>query len=130
MEPFVTIEAYRRRYPDDDVADGVLLEVLADATMAIASELDAEGIGYDEPTDEFANRLASVCRNVAHRVIGEGDESEIPFGASQFSEGAGSYKQTVSMANPYGDVFLTAAERRALGIGSQRGAVFSPYGGT
>lgn len=130
MEPFATIEQYRSRYRDDETPDEVLYECLTDATDVIAAELDEHDISYDDPTESFTGRLMRVCRTVAHRalgVAGGSSESDIPFGATQVSEMAQQFQASVSFGNPYGDVFLTEAERRRLGIGAARACVVSPY---
>lgn len=126
MEPFASEDDYINRYGEvDDLA--VLYETLMDATDLICAEMDEGGVDYTDPTESFTHRLMRVCRNVAHRALGSGDEGDIPFGARQFSETASSFTASVSLANPYGDLFLTEAERRSLGIGAQRAQVLSPY---
>lgn len=127
MIPFATVEDYVRRYgPVEDI--DALYECLVDATDLICSEMDEGGVDYVGQSESFSSRLNRVCRQVAHRAMGEKDDSDIPFGARQFSETASAFTASVSLANPYGDLFLTEAERRSLGIGNGRAVVFSPYG--
>lgn len=114
MTPFATVEQYEARYGDVDDND-FLTEVLMDATREIAASLDQAGIDYSEPTEDYADRLMQVCRSVASRAIGS--EDDVPYGATQFSEGAGEYTQSFSIGNPYGDVFLTKSEKKMLGLG-------------
>jgi len=130
MEPFCSVEEYRARYPDDATDDDVLLQVLLEATDLISAELDEHDIDYADPTEPFTFRLLRVCRTVAHRAIGDGgDGSDLPFGATELSEGSDTWSAGVKFANPYGDLFLTDAERRSLGMGAARACVLSPYGG-
>jgi len=130
MEPFATVEEYRARYPDDATEDAVLLEVLTEATDLICSELDEHDIDYSDPAEPFTYRLKRVCRTVARRSLGSGQDAggEVPFGASEFAQTAGQINASVTFANPYGDLFLTEQERRSLGIGAARACVLSPYG--
>jgi hypothetical protein len=129
MVPFATVAEYRARYPDDTTDDGVLLECLCEATDLIMGELDGHDIDYSEPTESFTYRLARICRTVAHRAIGSagGDDSDVPFGATEMSETADTFSAGWKFANPYGDLFLTQAEKRSLGIGRARACVLSPY---
>ena len=128
MEPFATVADYRARYPDDATDDAVLAEVLLEATDLISAELDEHDIDYADPTEPFGYRLRRICREVAHRAIGSANDADVPFGATELSQGADTFSASVKLANPYGDLFLTEQERRALGIGAQRVCVVSPYG--
>ena len=129
MEPFATVAEYRARYPDDETPDGTLYEALLEATDVICAAMDEGGVDYSDPTESFTYRLRRVCRTVAHRALGSGSAgADIPFGATQLSETATQFNASVRLANPYGDMFLTQAERDALGIGQMRGCVLSPYG--
>ena len=130
MEPFASVADYRARYPNDETTDEVLYEALIEATDLISAAMDDGGVDYSDPTESFTFRLKRICRAVTHRAIGDGggaDGPEIPFGATQLSETAAQFSASVQMANPYGDMFLTQAERDALGIGGGRACVISPY---
>ena len=41
-------------------------------------------------------------------------------GVSQHTETAGSYSESISYSNPAGDLYLTSAEKKSLGVGCQR----------
>lgn len=125
MDPFATVAQYEARYGDADDPDA-LAETLMDATRAIAAELDKASVGYASPGEGFADRLMQACRSAAYRAMGQGD---IPLGATQFSEGADGYTQSVSFRNPYGEVYLSKAERRLLGLDGAKIGFASPYGG-
>ena len=128
MQPFASVEEYRLRYPEDATDDGVLLEALIEATDLIMGEMEGSGIDCSEPSGRLAYRLMRVCRSVTRRAIGDGAASDIPFGATRLGEVADTFNASVELANPYGDMFLTQAERDALGIGGGSAAVVSPYG--
>ena len=122
---FATAEDYRALY-DSDESDARLQALLDRASRDIASELRSAGIGYDEPDGDFAADLSDVAISMVRRALPDaGGAIDVPFGASQASETAGAYSQSVTLANPYGDLFITKAERRRLGLGAAR-AGFSP----
>ncbi|MBQ3282887.1 MAG: hypothetical protein IJI35_04410 [Kiritimatiellae bacterium] len=130
MEAFASTSQYRAKYATE-MADEALAEWLADATDVMRGELDASGIDYSEPSEGFEETLMRICRDVAHRAIGEDDDVDfaIPYGATQVNMTGGSYSRGFSFGNPYDDLFLTATEKRRLGIGAERACVLSPYGG-
>lgn len=130
MTPFCSVGDYRARYPDDETPDDVLAEALLEATDLISAAMDEGGVSYSDPTESFTYRLRRVCRTVTHRAIGGGGgggDADVPFGATQLSETAAQFNASVQFANPYGDMFLTQAERDALGIGGGRACVMSAY---
>lgn len=127
MGPFASVEEYEARYGDADDPDA-LAEILMDATREIRAELDRAGIPWADPDEEFAGRLMQACRSMAYRAMGSGD-SDVPLGATQFSEGADGYVQSFSLGNPFGEVYLSKAERRLLGIGAAKIGFATPCGG-
>lgn len=130
MEPFANAEAYRALY-DTSQDDARLAALLGRASRDMASELRSAGVDFSQPNADFAADLADVACAMVHRALGDDgaddDDMLIPFGASQFSRGAGSYTASATLANPYGDLFMTEAERRKLGIGLPKAEVVSPY---
>ena len=130
MEPFATVAEYRARYPSDETPDEVLYEALLEATDVISAAMDEGGVDYSDPTESFTFRLKRICRAVVRRALGDGgssDGADVPFGATQLSETSAQFNASVQFANPYGDMFLTQAERDALGIGGGRACVMSAY---
>lgn len=114
METFASIKDYEDRY--GDVSDTITLsEVLQDATRLIQASLKASGI---DPSEADAGSLMQVCRTMAYRSMG--DEPGTPFGATQFTQAAGEFTESYSFRNPYGEVYLTKAEKKLLGIGRAR----------
>lgn len=130
MVSFATAAQYKAVY-STSLEDDRLQAKLDRASRDIAAELRHAGISYGNPNEEFAADLADVCISMVHRSIGDekASDSSIPFGATQFSQGAGSYTASATLANPYGDVFMTKAERRKLGIIRSRAGFASPFGG-
>jgi hypothetical protein len=128
MEPFASVADYSARYPDDETPDEVLYEALLEATDLISAAMDEGGVDYSDPTESFTFRLKRICRTVVRRSLGDGsNEADVPFGATQLSETSAQFNASVQFANPYGDMFLTQAERDALGIGGGRACVMSAY---
>lgn len=129
MEPFATVAEYRARYPSDETPGDVLAEALLEATDVISAAMDEGGVDYSDPTESFTFRLKRICRAVVRRALGDGGsgDADVPFGATQLSETSAQFNASVQFANPYGDMFLTQAEKDALGIGGGMACVISPY---
>lgn len=128
MDAFASYDTYVEMYPTGEDEDRVNA-LLARASRDMASELRAAGVDFSSPSDDFAEDLSDVACAMVHRAIGEeGAGASIPFGASQFNQTGGPYSVQATLANPYGDLFITESERRKLGIGLPRAQVVSPYG--
>lgn len=121
---FATVADYRDLY-DSDESDVRLQALLDRASRDIASELRAAGVAYEDPDEDFAADLADVAIAMVRRSLPDGGDIEIPYGSSQVSQTGGPYAFSATLANPYGDMFITKAERSKLGIGRAR-AGFSP----
>lgn len=119
MGPFATLADYELRYGEAENPDRVDA-LLADATAFIASQPGFERLEDDET--QRANLVRIAC-SVVNRSLSAGDMA----GFSQFSQTAGSYNASVSLANPSGDFYLTKAEKKALGIGAARVGQTDPY---
>lgn len=126
MRPYASIDDYEARYGEVDDS-GLLDELLMDATRLIDSELRLAGLPVDD--EEAADMRMQVCRSVAFRAMVQEAESPIPVGATQYSQGNGTYSESFTMGNPYRDTYLTKAERRLLGIGRKRVLFVMPGGG-
>ncbi|OUN47317.1 hypothetical protein B5G20_04955 [Collinsella sp. An7] len=119
MEPFATVEEYEARYGEVEDAERVTT-LLGDASAFVA---DYPGLRLLAPEDagyelQRANLTRTACA-VVHRSLSAGDLA----GLSSYSQGGVGYTASVSVANPTEDFYLTASERRALGI--RGGAVSS-----
>lgn len=117
MTPYASVEDYEQRY--GTVSDTTTLQAcLEDATALMQAALEARGIDYSEPSETFAERLMMVCRQVAHRALDAAPTGTdyAPYGVTQASQAAGGYSVSYSFGNPYGDSFLTASEKRLLGL--------------
>ena len=122
---WATVSDYQARY-GVVVDTATLQECLDDATSQINASLDAAGIDYTAPSADYARRLMMVCRQMAHRAYGNDGSDIAPFGVSQTSQTAGPYTQSFSFSNPYGDLFMTASEKKMLGLSSSYIGAITP----
>ena len=120
MEPFATVEDYEARYGEVEDRDRVET-LLGDATAFIEAQ---PGFRYDAGDFTQAANLTRICCAVVYRSLAAGDLA----GLSSYSQGAVGYTSSVSVYNPSGDFFLTASERKALGMGSGMIGQTDPYG--
>ncbi|MCD8211914.1 MAG: phage Gp19/Gp15/Gp42 family protein [Oscillospiraceae bacterium] len=102
----------------DDVE--IVETMLEDASRFIAAQLDYVNKTdcYLYPDEAYCERLTQVCVQIARRAIGE--DTVVPYGVSQFSQGAGGYTEQFTMANPYGSFFLDKNEKVLLGLNEVR----------
>lgn len=120
MAVFATFDDYAARYdavPGDMDRIGVLLE---DASALVSASLPA---GADLAA--LAPLLTStVCAMVNRAFVASGMA-----GVSNYSEGAAGITASVTYANPGGDLYMTATEKAALGVGGGFVGVFDLTGG-
>ena len=86
--------------------------VLIDDASAILTQL----VDVDPEDAEQAALLETVCCNMVIRAM-SASGSDL-FGVSQASMTAGPYSQSMSYANPSGDMYLTKLEKQLLGVNS------------
>lgn len=106
------------RYPlVADQAQDRINALLEDAAAIIDFELEDAGIEVDPENLTQAQNLKSVsCSMVARASATDG-----MYGVSSLTQMAGPIQQSASYSNPTGDLYLTAGERRRLGISGGRG---------
>lgn len=126
MEPFASVSDYEQRYGEPDDPE-LIEEVLMDATREISAALERAGIDPEGASEAYRERLMQACRSMAFRAIGQG-EADIPLGVTQYSQGAGDFTASWSVRNPFGEVYLSKAELRLLGLGRARIGSFIPGG--
>ena len=132
MEPFATVEDYQARHTGTlSEQEGALVATrLVDATAKVASELELAGVNWERrmaSSEVFRSMLTQVTCAMVERAVASG----LP-GVKSRQQSAGPYSFTDTMANPMGDLYLLASERRDLGIGRSRLGMFHPrigYGG-
>ena len=108
------------RYPfAADQYDGRIDAMLEDAAAIIDSEMDQAGVAIDQSdATQMQNLLSVSCSMVARTLENDGSS----YGVSSLMQMAGPIQQSVSYANPNGDMYMTAGERRRLGIATAVGA--------
>jgi len=87
-------------------------EVLLDDASAMLEAL----VDIDVADSAQLRRLNMVCCNMVIRAMSATEVDS--YGASNMSMTAGPYTQSWTYANPSGDMYITKAEKRMLGITS------------
>ena len=122
MEPFATVSDYEARYGEVDDSEQVST-LLGDASAFVAAQPGF--VLLPEDCDGHALQQANLVRvtcAIVHRSLSAGDLA----GVSNFSQTAGSYTASVTIANPTEDFYMTAAEKRSLGITGGRVGTIEP----
>ena len=111
---YATYEDVVLRYPHvaDQCTDRVNA-LIADATAVIDWELAECGVSIDQNDATQAQNLLAVTCSMVARAVSDGNSV---YGVSSLTQMAGPIQQTVSYSNPNDDMYLTAGERRKLGI--------------
>lgn len=116
MTPWATFSDLKTRYPSvTDDMESRATALLSDATALIDSELDATGISYSDPGDVFkANLVSTCCAMVIRALPSNASVGYTPI--TQTSQTAGPFSESMTFANPSGDLYLTKAEREKIGL--------------
>lgn len=119
MEAFATVADYRSAYRTSEPDERV--EAMLDkASRKIRAAMRADGLSWEDPDEELSGSLSDVCCDMTHRALGDdmpAGDAQLPFGVTRAGMQTGPYMRDYSFGNPYGDLFLTKAEREQLGIG-------------
>lgn len=125
MEAFATTDELQKRWRAlSDIEKDRAETLLLDASAIIATMCARSGIDIDD-TDELQalNLKAISCEMVKRAMLSPVDQAPM----SQFSQTAGSYTESGTFVNPTGDLYLTANEKKRLGIGRQIMFSMKPY---
>ena len=119
---YATEADYAARYGEP--ADGRCAALLEDASALLDSEYLARyGTEWAEGEHPAFDRNAcAVACAVVSRALSVPDGFQ---GATQYTQTAGSYSASMTMANPTADLYLTKSDRVRLGIGRRGGAAFA-----
>lgn len=109
MEAFATVKDLEQRWRVMDSAEksraGVLLQ---DAAAIITAAMQRSGVKLDEKNETQAANLVRVSCAMVQRAMAQGDgEQEHAWGGNL-------------VTNPSGDLYLSKADRKSLGIGGAR----------
>lgn len=118
MLPFAALSDLEARWrPMQDTTEGSrAATLLDDASMMIRSQKPtADSHAASDPV--FAASLKIVTCAVVKRAMQAPAGME---GVGQFQQSGGPFSQNLTFSNPGGDLYLTKAEKKRLGIGGQR----------
>jgi hypothetical protein len=122
MEAFATVDDLEQRWRPLEESERTFAETaLLDATAMIANLLKKYRVTVDPDDEVQAHNLCRVTCNVVMRTMvamQNGNGNIDPY--TQQTVTAGVFTQTYMYANPNGDFYLRAEERRSLGIGRMR----------
>lgn len=109
--PFATLAELKARWPDFPVgADAFAETQLEDASQYIL-DVAPSAAAVSERT-----RRRVVCSVVRRSMETDGEL----IGLESMQQGAGPYQETRKAINPHGDFYLTAQEKKSLGVGRQQ----------
>lgn len=123
--PFATVSDLEARYKPLDADQTAMAEILIeDASNLLIAQLPE---GWETRQKTLVLLKQVTCDLVRRRMssVAGGNAAALP-AASQFSVTTGSVSQTLSLANPYGNMKLTQDEKRLLGITRQKFDVVYP----
>jgi hypothetical protein len=112
MEPFATVADLEARWRPLSDTERVRAQVLLlDASVLIAQRCPE---ALAPPVGVFVDALRAVtCEMVKRAMIAPVDQPS----ASNTQMTAGPYSESLTFANPTGDLYLTRSEEKRLGIG-------------
>lgn len=97
---------------------------LLDASLIIDAECRQAGIVIDVKDETTAATLSLIaCEMVKRAMVAPVDQAAV----SQQGITVGEFSGSLTFANPSGDLYLTKAEKRRLGIGNQRASFIHPW---
>lgn len=109
---YATVEDIEARWHelDEDARDraGTLLEDAAAMLDALVT------VDPDDAAQQGLLKIVSCSMVIRAMLSAESDA----YGVSQLDFGMGPFSQAAHFANPNGDLYLTAQERRMLGVGA------------
>ena len=121
MDALATVFDYEARYGEAE--DPARLAVLLDDAAAMVRS--QPGYRLDESDRLAADNFTRVVCAVVNRALSAGELA----GFSNYTQSGVDYSASVTVSNPAGDMYLTAAEKRSLGIGTGRVGATCQCGG-
>ena len=112
---FASLADLEARWHVVDASETVKAQTaLDDASTLVLDELDRAGVSVASirPT----TLTAIVCAMVIRKLTTDDDH----LGVTSSAQTAGSFSETINYSNPMGDLYLTAAEKKRLGLRRQR----------
>lgn len=123
MAAYATVEDVEARWRTLTSDEEARAETLLDDAAVILNGL----VTVDTSDESQAAALLMVsCNMVIRAMVASGSAA---YGVDQLSATMGPFGQTAHFANPNGDMYLTKAEKKLLGIGGGVGRILYPgYG--
>lgn len=127
MEAYASIEDLQARWRplsgDDEMARAK--QKLEDASLIVDEECRRAGVLLDAADDLTKDVLSlTVCEMAKRAMMSPANQAPI----TQAGVTVGPFNQSLTYANPTGDLYLTSAEKRRLGIGRQSAGFVHPWG--
>lgn len=119
LPTFASYSDITARLNDETLDEDQVEAYIADASAMLYALM---GSHYNEDSELQAQTLKAVCCNMVARAL-SASASGAGFGVTQWSQTASSFNEQRTFSNPSGDLYLTTAEKKMLGIG--RSAVFT-----
>lgn len=115
---FASYADYSSRY-GTDAGEERVSTLLSDASGFLAAEYERRyGCAWEQGAHPvFDRNAAAVCCGIVARMLATPEDL---YGASQYSQGTGVYSASLTFANPTGDMYLSAADKRRLGLAGGR----------
>lgn len=115
LTAFAAVDDLIARWPGFPDGQEEIAEILLlDASNLIRKK---SGNSYDAPDELTASTLERIVCAMVRRSMNVPEELE---GYTSTQTGVGPFNKTLSLANPYSDLFLTSGEKQDLGIGKGR----------
>ena len=112
---YATVEELEERWRDlSETEKGKAAVLLGDAAAILDAEMGRCGIEAEGRTEKLRYVSCQMVRRAMASGADGGDYTSV-------SRTAGSFTEQYSLANPSGDMYLTANERRLLGVQLRRG---------
>jgi hypothetical protein len=127
MEAYASVEDLQARWRPLSSGDEKARaeQKLKDASLVVADECRRSGVNLDAADEMTKDALSlTVCEMVKRAMMSPVDQAPITQGGVT----VGPFSQSLTYANPTGDLYLTSAERRRLGIGRQSAGFVHPWG--
>lgn len=121
LPTLATYEDVLDRTGSSSLDETQVVSLIEDATAMLLSLM---GGRYDEGDELQQAALKSVCCNMVARATAA--SSKAGYGVTQWSQTASSFNEQFTYANPTGDLYLTAAEKKMLGIGRSTAFTVEP----
>ncbi|WP_326600510.1 Gp19/Gp15/Gp42 family protein [Rhodococcus sp. PD04] len=122
MVAFAEATDLERRWRSLSTAEKASATVLLeDASVAIRAECLDAGIDADDLPADLTRMVA--CAIVKRSM--QAATSEVGDGVTAYSTGTGPFTESLTFANPTGELYLTKAEKKRLGILRAKGRAFT-----